>query len=324
MNRAMIALAAWLPTFFCAAVSGADSPEDSLFAGHIPAADASTRQLHKEVVVSAPVEAVWDAWTTRAGVTSFGPPEAKIELRVGGAYEWYFIPDAPPGDRGSDGCRVLSFVPNRMLSFSWNAPPSLAALRESGARTHVVLDFEPLDGGRVKVSLTQVGFGQGEVWDKYYEYFDNAWSYVLQNLERRFSARQGGGPTAAEAKSPEPAAPPAGTDPGTHWVFFIRPARPGFFTKMTPMEQEKITGHKAYLSRLVEEGTAVFAGRTLDPAYYPDDIEAGVMLDMPAVGIVVFQAGTVEEAKRIMQADPAVEAGVFKACLHPFGLAFNR
>ena len=39
------------------------------------------------------------------------------------AYELHFLEDAPEGRRGSESCRVLAFVPERLLSFTWNAPP---------------------------------------------------------------------------------------------------------------------------------------------------------------------------------------------------------
>lgn len=311
----------------------AKSPGEAVLSGHLSAAETSDRQLQKEVVVSASIDDVWQAWTTREGVTSFGPPEARIELRVGGPYEWYFIPDAPEGSRGGDGCRVLSYIPQRMLSFSWNAPPSLPSLREAGARTHVVLEFEPVDDKQVKVTLTQVGFGVGEDWTKYYDYFDHAWGYVLKNFQRRFSPQKAGASEASIEGTPKPSpsvppTPPAAAarpnDGTSHWIYSIRPARAGFFDKMTDREMEKITAHKSYLDRLFEEGVVVFGGRGIDPALYPDEIESGLALDAPAMGIVVFTAKSAAEAKKIMQGDPAVEAGVFKACLHPFGLAFSR
>ena len=35
--------------------------------------------------------------------------DSRVELAVGGAYEWYFTTDAEPGARGSEGCRVIGF-----------------------------------------------------------------------------------------------------------------------------------------------------------------------------------------------------------------------
>jgi len=61
------------------------------------AAHAAERAIDKTVDVNASVDDVWDAWTTRAGIVSFFAPDAKIEPRVGGAFEVYIDPEAPPG-----------------------------------------------------------------------------------------------------------------------------------------------------------------------------------------------------------------------------------
>ena len=45
------------------------------------------RIITGEVIVPAPRNAVWDAWTTPAGARTFFAPQCKIDLRPGGAYE---------------------------------------------------------------------------------------------------------------------------------------------------------------------------------------------------------------------------------------------
>jgi uncharacterized protein YndB with AHSA1/START domain len=152
----------------------------------VDAKDQSGRILVKETLVPATLDEVWNAWTTTEGVKTFFSRQAKVELAVGGAYEIYFLLDAPSGFKGSEGCQVLSFLPKEMLSFSWSAPPEFGELREK--RTIVVLRFEELEPSKVKVILFQHGWGKGEEWDKLYDYFEKAWSYVLGNLKKRFAA----------------------------------------------------------------------------------------------------------------------------------------
>ena len=66
------------------------------------------RTLVKRVVVRAPIDAVWKAWTTTQGVQSFFAPGARIEARPGGPFEVYFNPYAKPGLKGADDMVVLS------------------------------------------------------------------------------------------------------------------------------------------------------------------------------------------------------------------------
>ena len=145
---------------------------------------AAERAIDKEVVIAATPDQAWDAWTTRAGIISFFAPDAKIEAKVGGAFHIYVDPLAEPGLKGADDMRFMALQPKKMLSFDWNAPPSLPETRQQ--RTFVVVRFEPVADGQTRVALHHTGWGDGREWDKTYAYFDRAWGNVLANLKKRF------------------------------------------------------------------------------------------------------------------------------------------
>jgi uncharacterized protein YndB with AHSA1/START domain len=148
------------------------------------AAPAAERALDKEVVINATLDQAWEVWTTREGITSFFAPDAKVEARVGGPFQIYMDPLAEPGMKGADEMRFMAVQPKRMISFDWNAPPSLPEARQQ--RTLVIVRFAPVDEKHTRVSLHHVGWGDGGEWDKTYNYFDKAWSFVLANLGKRF------------------------------------------------------------------------------------------------------------------------------------------
>jgi len=145
---------------------------------------AAERALDKEAVVNASLDQAWDAWTTREGIVGFFAPDAKVEPRVGGAFQIYMDPLATPGNKGADEMRYLALQPKKMLSFDWNAPPHLPEARAQ--RTFVVVRFEPVNDKQTKVSLHHTGWGDGGEWDKAYAYFDKAWGNVLANMQKRF------------------------------------------------------------------------------------------------------------------------------------------
>ena len=145
------------------------------------------RSLRKQITVAAPLAEVWNAWTTTDGVTGFFGPAAKIEARVGGPYEVYFAPGQPEGLRGSEGCKVHSLAPMKLLAFEWNAPPTIPAIRDSGVHTLVYVELEGVGPGLTRVRMTHTGWGVGAEWDKTYAYFDRAWDAVLSNLNYRFT-----------------------------------------------------------------------------------------------------------------------------------------
>jgi uncharacterized protein YndB with AHSA1/START domain len=149
------------------------------------AADAGPeRAILKEAVVAAPIEEVWKAWTTSEGIATFFAPEAVVEPRSGGAFFVHMNPYGAPGMRGADDMRVLAVQENKMISFTWNAPPHLPETRAQ--RTLVIVRLLPVAGNETRVRLTHIGWGDGGQWDQTYAYFDRAWGNVLANLQKRF------------------------------------------------------------------------------------------------------------------------------------------
>jgi len=147
-------------------------------------ASAAERAIEHEVTVAAPIDAVWQAWTSKAGIESFFAPEAEIDARVGGAFHIHMDPLAQPGMKGADDMRFMALQAPTMLSFDWNAPPSLPEARQQ--RTFVVVRLADVDGKSTRVTIHHTGWGTGGEWDKTFVYFDRAWSYVLGNLKTRF------------------------------------------------------------------------------------------------------------------------------------------
>ena len=155
-----------------------------LFALVVLPSHAAERAIDKEVVVAATLDQVWESWTTREGIVGFFAPDARIEPRVGGAFQIYIDPGAAPGAKGADDMRFLALQPKKMISFDWNAPPSLPEARAQ--RTFVVVRFAPLDEKTTRITLHHTGWGEGGEWDKAYAYFDRAWGNVLGNLKKRY------------------------------------------------------------------------------------------------------------------------------------------
>lgn len=165
----------WLLFIFCMVTFG-KAPAQQL-----------DRNIFIETVINAPVQDVWKVWTTKSGLESFLASECQIDLRVDGTLDIYFRPEAPAGQRGAEGLRILSVQPNKMFSFSWKNPPELPEIRNQ--QTHVTLKFFPYGNSNKKTKLVLIhdGWGDGELWDQAYQYFVKAWrDTVIFRLHYRF------------------------------------------------------------------------------------------------------------------------------------------
>lgn len=148
-------------------------------------AAAQERAIRSTVVVPASLAEVWTAWTTTEGVKTFFAPDAKVEARVDGPFEIYMNPYAEPGSKGADGMRFLAIQDRKMITFTWNAPPSMPEVRKQ--RTYVTVRFKPVTEKSTEVTLYHGGWGDSGEWDRAFLYFEKAWTAVLTNFEARFA-----------------------------------------------------------------------------------------------------------------------------------------
>lgn len=142
----------------------------------------NTKCIYKTTTVNCSIQDAWKKWTTHEGLKSFFGVDNKIEMQIDGAFEIYFLIDTPEGLRGSETCKIISYLPEKMLSFSWNAPPNFEYVRNHEHKTHVVILFHIIDDTHTKIELNHLGWIEDEPFDKVYDYFNNAWQVVIANF----------------------------------------------------------------------------------------------------------------------------------------------
>lgn len=72
-----------------------------------------------------------------------------------------------------------------------------------------------------------------------------------------------------------------------------------------------VAEHFGYLQKLLAEGNLILAGRTLNEL-------------SNSMGIAIFRANSEEEARSIMESDPAVQQGIMTAELYPYKVAVQE
>lgn len=190
LDRWLIALLLGVVALFWG-IGASPTPEDAKSPA-APAAAPALSPVVVEAVIPAPRAEVWTAWTSDAGLQTWMAPGTNMKLEIGGPFEIFFMPTAPPGSRGADGCKVLSNLPQEMLSYTWNAPPSLPFARQH--YTWVVVQFTDADAKSCRVRLTHLGFAEkaaefvdhADEFAKTRGYFERAWTQKLADLKQRF------------------------------------------------------------------------------------------------------------------------------------------
>lgn len=146
--------------------------------------------VYTDKTVDAPLEQVWQDWTTAEGLESFFAPKAIVEPRPGGAYEVWFAPEAPAGQRGAEDGRVIGLQKDndgtRMISFTWAMPPYMEDIRPH--MTIVQLWFVPQQDGKTRLRLFHTGFGDSKDWQEGRDYFAKTWPQVMNGYAEHLEA----------------------------------------------------------------------------------------------------------------------------------------
>jgi uncharacterized protein YndB with AHSA1/START domain len=134
--------------------------------------------LKFEVLVPATVDAVWQAFTTSEGLSTWLSPGAVVDPREGGEWTAHF----PGGKTG--GGTILRLAPKREIVLKALAPEWFPTVRAEG--TTAAFRFLPRGPGSTLVQLEQTGWKPGGEWDKAYDYLASGNAQLLTILRRRF------------------------------------------------------------------------------------------------------------------------------------------
>jgi uncharacterized protein YciI len=92
------------------------------------------------------------------------------------------------------------------------------------------------------------------------------------------------------------------------YLYRTQPTRPELWdTGATPLEQPILDEHWAYLNLLVKQGTLILSGVTPN-------------LGARSFGMIMIKAENEQEARQVMENDPMIKHGVFKAEFLPFNV----
>jgi uncharacterized protein YndB with AHSA1/START domain len=138
---------------------------------------APDKALILEVIIPASRAAVWQAFATSDGLSTWLTPGAVVDLRKGGEWTAHY----PGGKTG--GGTIVSYVPELEMTLKAMAPEQFPTVRAE--RTTVTFQFVA-SGESTVVRLTQTGWKAGEEWDKAYDYLAQGNAQLLETLRRRF------------------------------------------------------------------------------------------------------------------------------------------
>jgi uncharacterized protein YndB with AHSA1/START domain len=150
-------------------------------------AQENNRLVH-EGTVDAPVDQVWAAFTTKAGLESWMAAHAEIELKLGGTMKTQYDSKGKVDDGKAIENTIISYEPMRMLSLKVTKAPQAFPFPNAIKNMWTVIYFEAEGEKATRVRVVGLGFGTDDESKKMRQFFDRGNAFTLKELQKRFSA----------------------------------------------------------------------------------------------------------------------------------------
>ena len=135
-----------------------------------------TRDVTREIVIAAPVDAVWKALTDAEELTRWFPPVARVEPGIGGSVVRVW----QSGETIED--RIEQWEPNSHLR----------TVGLTSAWKGITTDYHlTTAGGSTVLRVVSSGFSADADWDSLYEAFGGGWDFELRGLRHYLENHRG-------------------------------------------------------------------------------------------------------------------------------------
>jgi len=145
----------------CSLCNGQDKPGP--FANRVTSTIDSTRVgelvLVQKFMVNVPVQAVWDAFTTKEGWESAFVAKAEIDFRIGGVIKSSYDKNATIGDSTTIVNHIINYVPRKVLTLQAEIADNFPEFMKSEAKQfYNIVYFRAIDKTTTHVESYGVGY----------------------------------------------------------------------------------------------------------------------------------------------------------------------
>jgi uncharacterized protein YndB with AHSA1/START domain len=141
-----------------------------------------------EGIVNAPMEEVWNVWTTSEGYKLLGPALADVDLRVGGLIRSRYRDDGALGDAETIENLIMAYEPPRMLAIRINKTPASFPFKEAWKDAWTVITLTEAGEGQTHLRVASMGYGTSEEAVAMREFFESGNQFTIEQLQQHFAA----------------------------------------------------------------------------------------------------------------------------------------
>ncbi len=146
--------------------------------------------LTQELIVNAPIDQVWDAFTTEEDWKKWVTPEVAIDLKINGSIRSHYTAGAQLGDSGTIELKILFYIPYQQLVMQAKLGDAFPEdLRSDAPNLFSQYWFEALGKDETKISLTGI-YPNKEEWNQLLAFFERGNAATLEKLQHFLSPNE--------------------------------------------------------------------------------------------------------------------------------------
>lgn len=145
---------------------------------------ADPNRLVQTILIQAPIEEVWDAWTTTEGILKWMVPHGRVDFKVGGKYTSTYDPSSDLNGEEVIENTILAYDPHKMIAFRTTKTPASFPFTAAIANTWSVVYFEDAGIDKVIVRVHGLGYGDDEQSQMMRDFFNQGNQMLLETLKK--------------------------------------------------------------------------------------------------------------------------------------------
>jgi hypothetical protein len=139
--------------------------------------------LRLEAILPVDLETAWKLFTIDGKLEKWIAPLAHIELKSGGYIVTNYDSTKSLTDNSSIRLPIISFIDNELLILKVNLNDNFAmSVRKSDDHLQEIIQFKKVKRNHTKVISSMLGWGEGEDWNKTYNFFSRGNEMVYNDL----------------------------------------------------------------------------------------------------------------------------------------------
>ncbi|MHA7864228.1 SRPBCC family protein [Flagellimonas marinaquae] len=139
--------------------------------------------LTQELTVKAPIDSVWNAYTTKRGWENWAVPLAEVDLKVGGYIKTNYNEQGKIGDSTTIVTHIVNYVPKTLLTLQAEIADNFPEFMKDDAKDfYNVIYFDELENGHTNIKSFGIGYKNNPKYLSLMDYFIPANEKTLMNL----------------------------------------------------------------------------------------------------------------------------------------------